>query len=315
MRVKGEVVFPNNIRQLRLRKGLTQAPLGRLMEPPIGESTISKMESGERRLTNLQLANLASLLGCSPEAIPVVATRDPAIGVQDWQQVQEETVRHRIESGAAAIAYVLAVLRKKSGEDDAAGGERDRDDACRCIIVWKWPAASSRGKIEAIAKFYGMLPTRLIAMFERRTHENRVQLEKGVPAEHLLPRTPRSLLKDDSKWGRLGALERSMLRRSMRCGSIAIHKGAAGLRQDDERRRRCKPVCHRSSAYGGSDRGRRIACCGRAMVPSSQLLAASRFAVEARRNSLCRSANACHGRRYRVLCTPGWNCGGRRGRR
>ena len=115
MRLKGEIVFPNNIRRLRLRKRLTQAQLGHLMEPPLGESTISKMESGERRLTNLQLANLAALLGCPPEAIPVVATRDSATGVREWQQVQEEAVRHTIESGAAAIGYVLAVLRKKSG--------------------------------------------------------------------------------------------------------------------------------------------------------------------------------------------------------
>jgi len=34
MRIKGEIVFPNNIRELRLRKQLTQARLGRLMDPP-----------------------------------------------------------------------------------------------------------------------------------------------------------------------------------------------------------------------------------------------------------------------------------------
>src|ERR1700732_482782 len=73
MRVTGEIVFPNNIRELRVRKQLTQAQLGRLMDPPVGESTISKMESGERRLTNLQLADLATILGCRAEAIPVVA--------------------------------------------------------------------------------------------------------------------------------------------------------------------------------------------------------------------------------------------------
>jgi transcriptional regulator with XRE-family HTH domain len=69
MRVRGEIVFPNNIKLLRLRRQLTQAQLGRLMEPPVAESTISKVERGERRQTNLQLANLAVLLGCSPGAI------------------------------------------------------------------------------------------------------------------------------------------------------------------------------------------------------------------------------------------------------
>lgn len=216
MRVKGEVVFPNNIRELRLRKELTQAALGRLMDPPIGESTISKMESGERRLTNLQLANLASLLGCSPEAIPVVATRDPAPGVQRWQRVQEERVRHSIESGAAAAAYVLAQLRKKSRKSM----QQVASAIGMTLSVYHRVEIASRviqrDEIEAIANFYGMSSIRLIAMFERRAHENRVQLETGVPLEKLLPRTPRALLKEDSKWGRLGALERSILQRSVR---------------------------------------------------------------------------------------------------
>jgi hypothetical protein len=34
---------------------------------------------------------------------------------------------------------------------------------------------------------------------------NLQELEKGVPPEQLLPRTPRSLLKEEAKWGRLGA--------------------------------------------------------------------------------------------------------------
>jgi len=112
MRVKGEIVFPNNLRELRRRKRLTQLRLGRLMDPPLDESTISKMESGERRLTNLQLSNLAAILGCRPEEIPVVPNRDPAPGVARWQKTQQEAIRHSIESGAAATGYVLAQLRR-----------------------------------------------------------------------------------------------------------------------------------------------------------------------------------------------------------
>lgn len=216
MRLKGEIVFPNNIRQLRLRKRLTQGQLGRLMDPPLGESTISKMESGERRLTNLQLANLAALLGCPADAIPVVATRDPATGVRQWQQVQEEAVRHTIESGAAAAGYVLAVLRKKSGSTM----QQVATAIGMTLSVYHRLEMASRiiqpNEIDAIAKFYGLTPPKLMAMFERRTLDNRAQLERGVPAEQLLPRTPRSLLKDDTRWGRLGALERCAMRRSIR---------------------------------------------------------------------------------------------------
>ena len=37
-----------------------------------------------------------------------------------------------------------------------------------------------------------------------------------MPPERLLPRVPRSLLREDAKWGRLGALERYAIRRSIR---------------------------------------------------------------------------------------------------
>jgi transcriptional regulator with XRE-family HTH domain len=216
MRVKGEIVFPNNIKELRLRKQLTQAQLGRLMDPPIGESTISKMESGERRLTNLQLANLATLLACRPEEIPVVANRDPSPGVQRWQKAQQDAVRHSVESGAAATGYVLAQLRKKSGKTM----QQVATAIGMALSVYHRVEMASRiiqsDEIEAAAKLYGLTTGKLIGMFERRTRDNLQQLEKGVPAEQLLPRTPRSLLKEDAKWGRLGALERYAIRRSIR---------------------------------------------------------------------------------------------------
>jgi transcriptional regulator with XRE-family HTH domain len=216
MRVKGEIVFPNNIKELRRMKRLTQAQLGQLMEPPVGESTISKMESGERRLTNLQLANLAAILGCRPDEIPVVPSRDPAEGVQRWQKAQQEAVRHSIESGAAAAGYVLAQLRKKSGKTM----QQVASAIGMTLSVYHRVEMASRAlqpdEIEAIAKFYGLPTGKLIAMIERRTRDNLQQLKNGVPSERLLPRTPRSLLQEDAKWGRLGALERYAIRRSIR---------------------------------------------------------------------------------------------------
>jgi transcriptional regulator with XRE-family HTH domain len=216
MRVKGEIVFPNNIKELRRRRRLTQAQLGRLMEPPVGESTISKMESGERRLTNLQIANLAAILVCRPEEIPIVPSRDPSSGVQRWQKAQQEAVRHSIESGAAAAGYVLAQLRKKSGKTM----QQVANAIGMTLSVYHRVEMASRAiqpdEIDAVAKFYDLPPAKLIAMIERRTRDNLQQLKKGVPAEQLLPRTPRALLKEDAKWGRLGALERYAMRRSIR---------------------------------------------------------------------------------------------------
>jgi transcriptional regulator with XRE-family HTH domain len=216
MRMKGEIVFPNNIKELRRRKQLTQARLGGLMKPPVGESTISKMESGERRLTNLQLADLAAILNCRPEEIPVVVSRDPSSGVLRWQKTQHEAVQHSVESGAAATGYVLAQLRKKSGKTM----QQVANAIGMTLSVYHRVEMASRiiqgDEIEAVAKYYGLTTAKLIGMFERRTRDNLQELEKGVPPEQLLPRTPRSLLKEEAKWGRLGTLERYAIRRSIR---------------------------------------------------------------------------------------------------
>jgi transcriptional regulator with XRE-family HTH domain len=174
------------------------------------------MESGERRLTNLQLANLATLLACAPEAIPVDPTRDAAPGVRDWQQAQEQAIRHSIESGAAAIGYVLAQLRKKSGKT-----MRQVADAIGMTLsVYHRVEMASRHlqaeEVAALAALYGITTARLVAMIERRTLDNRAQLEDGVRPETLLPRTPRSLLQDEARWGRLGPLERHAMRRNIR---------------------------------------------------------------------------------------------------
>ncbi|HZK91965.1 MAG TPA: helix-turn-helix transcriptional regulator [Stellaceae bacterium] len=219
MRARSEIVFPNNIKDLRLRRQMTQAQVGRMMDPPVGESTVSKMESGERRLTNLQLVSLAAILHCPPEQIPVVSGRDPAEGVRRWQKAQQEVVGNSIASGAAAAAYVLAQLRKKHGKTM----QRVADAIGMTLSVYHRMEMASRmitaEEIEKIARFYELREPELIALFERRTADNLERLKAGVPVEQLLPRVPRSLLKEGSKWSRLGALERYALQRSIRYSS------------------------------------------------------------------------------------------------
>jgi transcriptional regulator with XRE-family HTH domain len=239
MRARSEIVFPNNIKDLRLRRQMTQAQVGRMMDPPIGESTVSKMESGERRLTNLQLANLASILRCRPEEIPVVTGRDSAEGVQRWQRAQQEVVGSSIASGAAAAGYVLAQLRKKHGKTM----QQVADAIGMTLSVYHRMEMASRmiqaDEIEKVAELYDMSTEALISLFEQRTTDNLEQLKNGVPVEQLLPRVPRSLLKEGAKWGRLGALERYALQRSIRyqaapsdepatlpvCGQMKIGEG------------------------------------------------------------------------------------------
>jgi transcriptional regulator with XRE-family HTH domain len=179
-------------------------------------STISKIENGERRLSNLQIADFAEILDCRPENIPVVTGRDKPGDVRRWQDAQQEAIQQSVESGAAAIGYVLAQLRKKDGKTM----QQVADAIGVTISVYHRIEMASRmvqeEEIRALAAVYDMPEAKLIKLFERRTRENQEHLKNGVPPEELLPRFPRSLLKEDAKWGQIGALERYAMRRSLR---------------------------------------------------------------------------------------------------
>jgi len=117
-------------------------------------------------------------------------------------------------------------LRKKHGKTM----QRVADAIGMTLSVYHRMEMASRmiqgEEIDKVARLYDMQPEELIALFERRTAENLEQLKKGVPVEQLLPRVPRSLLKDGAKWGRLGALERYALQRSIRYAGAAAAETA-----------------------------------------------------------------------------------------
>ena len=214
--VRGEVVFPNNIERLRKAKGLTQSELGRLLSPPMGVSTISKVESGARRLTNLQIEDLARVLGVRAEEIPVVKGRDSAADIREWGRVQRDTVRWSVESGAAAIAYVLAALRTKHRKTLTEVAEAIGKTISVYHRIEMATRLATAEELKAIAEFYKLSERALNKMIEERIATHQQELKKGVAPEDLLPRRPRALLWDNERFAGVGVLEREALRRSLR---------------------------------------------------------------------------------------------------
>ncbi|GEM_PF-1497231 len=214
--VRGEVVFPNNIERLRKAKGLTQAELGRMLNPPMGVSTISKVESGARRLTNLQVEDIARALGVRPEEIPVVKGRDAPADIREWGRVQRDTVRWSVESGAAAIAYVLAALRTKHRKTLTEVAQAIGKTISVYHRIEMATRLATAEELKAIADFYKMSERALHKLIEERVAMHQQQLKKGVPPEDLLPRRPRALLWDNERFAGVGVLEREALRRSLR---------------------------------------------------------------------------------------------------
>lgn len=214
--VRGEVVFPNNVERLRKAKGLTQSDLGRMLTPPMGVSTISKVESGARRLTNLQIEDIARALGVQPEEIPVVKGRDAATEIREWGRVQRDTVRWSVESGAAAIAYVLAALRTKHRKTLTEVAQAIGKTISVYHRIEMATRLATAEELKAIADFYRMSERALHKLIEERIAKHQEELKKGVAPEDLLPRRPRALLWDNERFTGVGVLEREALRRSLR---------------------------------------------------------------------------------------------------
>ena len=55
----------NRIKSLRKRAGLTQEQIGEFLK--VDQSMIAKIESGDRKLTTVQLSKLANLFACTEE--------------------------------------------------------------------------------------------------------------------------------------------------------------------------------------------------------------------------------------------------------
>ncbi|MGH7013543.1 MAG: helix-turn-helix domain-containing protein [Stellaceae bacterium] len=214
--VRGEVVFPNNIERLRKAKGLTQSELGRILTPAMGVSTISKVESGARRLTNLQIEDIARALGVRADEIPVVKGRDAAADVREWGRVQRDTVRWSVESGAASIAYVLAALRTKHRKTLTEVAQAIGKTISVYHRIEMATRLATAEELKAIADFYKLSERALNKLIEERIAKHQQELKNGVAPEDLLPRRPRALLWDTERFAGVGVLEREALRRSLR---------------------------------------------------------------------------------------------------
>lgn len=212
----GEVVFPNNIEKLRKAKELTQSELGRMLSPPMGISTISKVESGARRLSNLQIEDIARALGVRSEEIPLVKGRDAADDISKWGRVQRDAVHWSVESGAAAIAYVLAVLRVKHRKTLTEVAEAIGKTISVYHRIEMATRLATAEELKAIAQLYKMPEGALYKLIEERIAKHRQEIKKGVAPEDLLPRRPRALLWDKERFTGIGVLEREALRRSLR---------------------------------------------------------------------------------------------------
>lgn len=106
-----EIIFPNNIRNIRLGIGMKMTELAKRAK--LSLSAVSKIEKGVRRLNQKQLLNICNILGCKLSDIFIKESDDVA---NEWQSEIKRRLTDNEGSGLKIFGSGLRKIRQKSGK-------------------------------------------------------------------------------------------------------------------------------------------------------------------------------------------------------
>ena len=104
-----EIIFPNNIRNIRAAKGMKMTELARRAN--LSLSAVSKIEKGVRRLNQNQLLNVCTILGCKLSDIFIHESDAVA---QNWQKEIKRRLTDNEGSGLKVFGSGLRKIRQRS---------------------------------------------------------------------------------------------------------------------------------------------------------------------------------------------------------
>lgn len=103
-----EIIFPNNIRNIRAAKGMKMTELARRAN--LSLSAVSKIEKGVRRLNQKQLLNVCTILGCKLSDIFIHESDAVA---QNWQNEIKRRLNDNEDSGLKIFGSGLRKIRQR----------------------------------------------------------------------------------------------------------------------------------------------------------------------------------------------------------
>lgn len=104
-----EIIFPNNIRNIRAAKGMKMTDLARRSN--LSLSAVSKIEKGVRRLNQKQLLNVCAILGCKLSDIFI--HESDAVADQ-WQNEIKRRLTDNEDSGLKIFGSGLRKIRQRA---------------------------------------------------------------------------------------------------------------------------------------------------------------------------------------------------------
>ena len=146
-----EIIFPNNIRNIRLANGMKMTELAR--QSGLSLSAVSKIEKGVRRLNQKQLLNVCNILGCKLSDIFIKESDDVA---NQWQDEIKRRMNDNEDNGLKIFGSGLRKIRQLSGKTIA----RAAKDAGMTLSVYHKIEVGQReiykNEIEPLAKSFAM---------------------------------------------------------------------------------------------------------------------------------------------------------------
>ena len=106
-----EIIFPNNIRNIRLASGMKMTELAR--RAGLSLSAVSKIETGVRRLNQKQLLNICNILGCKLSDIFIKESDEVA---QQWQTEIKRRLNDNEDGGLKIFGSGLRKIRQQTGK-------------------------------------------------------------------------------------------------------------------------------------------------------------------------------------------------------
>ena len=153
-----EIIFPNNIRSLRLARGIRMTKLAK--DASLSLSAMSKIEKGVRRLNQTQLLLLCNLLGCKISDVFIKAT-DEVAGV--WQQEMKKRLSANSDGGLKIFGAGIRFLRKRANITIADAANR----AKMTLSVYHKIEVGQRGlfepEVEPLAAVFGITADKMFS--------------------------------------------------------------------------------------------------------------------------------------------------------
>lgn len=186
-----EIIFPNNIRNIRLAAGMKMTELARRSK--LSLSAISKIEKGVRRLNQKQLLNLCNILGCKLSDIFIKESDEIA---NQWQNEIKRRLIDNEGSGLKIFGSGLRKIRQKSRKTIAKAAK----DAGMTLSVYHKVEVGQREvyekEMENLAKSFGFTVKNLFdeiaKLYKTGSLNKQIDKEKERVKSVLIPGSPMS---------------------------------------------------------------------------------------------------------------------------